>query len=461
MPFRNPRVTAWCVLWVISPFAALAEQGEVPAERLAAATQMLQEDAPQALTEARVLFEQWCQIEPENPSLREFRHRVAALRSLRGRISACLGPARQTAAQQLVDDLLLPAAKRPATASPVKPVSDTPQQLYARYLPHFIYRLDVRTLTTPQVTFARVYYDAEAKAMLNETMALGEPLAPLTQGEQRVEKYLVLMPLLQNPTHFDVRLLDALPVSCTTPERLHELADFCLLSLGRLDAASAIATRMADTQDPRTARYAYFVDSVAKCTDAHQLGLAARCLDEAIALLDRDDPRVLEHRFRKCDIWANAKNYAMAAGVAGAIAKDLAGTEHGAKARYLRIKHLATQGDFKAVLMDVEDAAKDQYCEPYRAALLYLHWLALRKEGHGERASQVLRTFLQEYPEDDRAAEMYYAVGVDCLSAQRYEDAARILRKLVEEFPKAHVARQAKRLVEKLEAHAFVSKTAP
>ncbi|HUW82166.1 MAG TPA: hypothetical protein VMZ31_05125 [Phycisphaerae bacterium] len=317
----------------------------------------------------------------------------------------------------------------------------------------------MRALTAAQVTFARAYYNAEAKDMLNETMELGASLASLTQGEQSVENYLVLMPLLQNPTQFDVRLLDALPVSCTTPERLHQLADFCLLCLGRLDAASAIATRLAGTQGPDPARYAYFVDSVGKCTNAHEPGLAVRCLDEAIALLDRDDQRVLEHRFRKCEIWANAGNYAMAAGEAGTIARDFAGTEHGARARYLRIRHLATQGDFKAVLMDVEDAAKDEHCDPYRADLLYLHWLALRKEGRGERASQVLRTFLEKYPEDDRAAEMYYAVGVDCLSAQRYEDAARVLRKLVEEFPTADAARRAKRLVEKLEAHAFVSNT--
>jgi tetratricopeptide (TPR) repeat protein len=448
---------ALCVQWMNlllllavtqAPAASTAPAADLAAQRQAVLT-LLRADPAGALTAASEVFERWVRQEPDNRALRGFDDRLRALQALQQRICEAIEPAAREAARGLAADVLTDVVGAPATqpsraAADVVPAS----QLYAEFLPQFLYRLDTQELDPPQQEFLRRYYNLQVRRMIDEVMRLGLPLSAMTADSHELEHYLLLLPLLHSTSGFDVSLLSTLPPWVLAPGRLEGLADFCLLRVGRLDAAMVIATRLC--HEGKGDVYAYCVSAADKCEKNRQPGRAVQCLEAAVNALTKDDPRVLEQRFAICRTWANAKNYALAAGQAGRIIKDLAGTPQGGQARYLRIRYLSQQGDAKAVRMEVDDALGDEHCKPYEADLMFLKWSALRKEGKGEQAGAMLKEFVRKYPDDPQVAEMYYAVAVDCLSAQRYQEAQGILRSLMERFPASQVAARAKPLLTRL-----------
>ena len=58
--------------------------------------------------------------------------------------------------------------------------------------------------------------------------------------------------------------------------------------------------------------------------------------------------------------------------------------------------------------------------------------------------------YLADFPKHAHAAEMYYAVAVDCLSAQRYDEARGILEALVKKHRDSRSAERAQRLLDTL-----------
>jgi tetratricopeptide (TPR) repeat protein len=179
---------------------------------------------------------------------------------------------------------------------------------------------------------------------------------------------------------------------------------------------------------------------------------AVKCLRAAIAILEPSDARVLQLRFKICDVWAGAKNWALASGEAGQIARDYSGSPQAGQALVRRIRYLAAQGDNQSLLNEIDDISRDPRCAGDLAELQYHKWKSLRQTGQGQAASIVLKKYLEQYPEEPNAAEMYYAVAIDCLSAQRYDDALAILESLQVRYPKSSFSGKAEEISKKLHA---------
>jgi hypothetical protein len=347
MILRRTGCGACLIILLLAMVAGATSTGDSTQESLAEMARLLQTDRVKALPAARTAFEAWVKkADPGNPSRQALRQRMEALQSLRDRILQALQPAGDAAVQNLVDGLVAatPGHSSTPAASASGPSVASPEELYAEYLPYFVYRLDMTGLSTAEIDFVRSYYSAQAQALIDEIMEAGIPLAAVDQA-QPIEGYLLLLPLLQNPAQFDMRLLSALPGRLMTPDRLSRMADFCLLKAGRLDAAAGIGAQLLEVKGQDDACYRYYVSAAEKCQASHQPGRAVQCLKEAVKILKPDDPRIVEHRFGMCSMWSASKNYALAAGEAGQVAKEYRGTAHAGKARYLRIRYFAEQGD--------------------------------------------------------------------------------------------------------------------
>jgi len=115
-----------------------------------------------------------------------------------------------------------------------------------------------------------------------------------------------------------------------------------------------------------------------------------------------------------------------------------------------RLRALAEVDATTSLATAIDRALADGRLASRRADLLLLKWRHLRKEGKGQAAAKVLKAFLEEYPNDPRAAELFYAVAVDCLASEQYEEARSILRTLRERFPHAAQAEWAETLLGRL-----------
>lgn len=443
------------VLMSLSPASSQTAVVSPPSpERLKELTEQQRSSPSYVLPACRQAFEQWVHDDPENKPLQAFGERLQALRSLRDRIGSRLKAASAAATGSLLDEILardtvISQAKNvlPADVAPA-------EQVYAEYLPHFVQGIAVAGLGPTAQDFLKTFYNAEVQEMVEQTMRLGLALSCLDKASYELDYYLLLLPLLHSPVGFDARLLDSLPDRVTTTDKLTHMADFCLLRLGRPDAAAAIAIRLTKQQPSDAVLYQYYQDAAAKCVGNKLPNRAVQCLQQARGLFKPTDPKVVELRFRICDTWANSKNYALAAGEAGQIARDMPGTGAAGKAIYSRIKYFSEQGDSRSVLLEVDDALHNERCQPYEEELTYLKWVSLRKEGKGEQASHVLKGFLEAHPSSSCGAEMYYAVAVDCLAAQRYDESLQILQSLVEKYPTSPAVRQAQPLIDRLASFA-------
>ena len=408
------------------------------------------------LPAARALFEGWYKADPHNAALQAFRLRLTTLHALRDEISAQLRSAGHNAVGRMVT-AILDGQDAPKSGDVSK--TDTAavhavvsaEELYRRYLPGFRYPLNARGLQPAQKTFLRGLYNAEIRVAILEIMRVGRSLATAADAKSsEVEYYLLVLPLLHEFTAFSVESMRDMPGWMLTPEHLRLLADFCLFRAGRLDAAEAISLNLKDQRPAPETKLAFRVEAAGRCVVAHQPALAVECLKAAQSLLEPRDPRVTEIRFRICTVWAEAKNWALAAGEAGRLAHDFAGSPDGAKAFCTRIGYLAAQGDAQTLLQEVDDALNDPRCEPWFADLHYYKWKALRQLDRGQEAGIVLKRFLDRYPADPRGAEMYFSVARDCLSAQRYDQALAILESLKTRYPNSSHALRARQLLENL-----------
>ncbi len=450
-----------CVPWVQWALMLIVAQGPVPAS--APATALPGSDEPYqslaarlrqdqaALPQARDLFERWLRLEPDNRCVQGFAERLGALQTLRQRIHDALVPAGAAAVQGLAIDILTDTPSAPQTrparaAPPLVPAA----QLYSEFLPHFQYRLQTDRFSPAQQDFLRTYYNAQVRQMVDEVMRWGMPLSTVAADSHELEYYLLLLPLLHSTCGFDVSLLNTLPPWILAADRLERLADFCLLRVERIDAAGAIGVQLLRHDKGGSGAYEYYLAAADKCVKSRLPARAVQCLEAAIASLARDDPRAVEQRLAICQVWADAKNYAMAAGAAGQIIKDMSGAPASGRARYLRIRYLSQQGDSNAILLEVDDALADAACRPFEPDLMFFKWLALRRQNKPEQAAGLLKEFLRKYPDNPQAADMYYAAAVECLTSQRYDEARDVLRSLMDRFPGSPAAIQAKSLQARL-----------
>jgi outer membrane protein assembly factor BamD (BamD/ComL family) len=281
-------------------------------------------------------------------------------------------------------------------------------------------------------------------------MSLGRPLAALSTGSHEVEHYLVLLPLLHSPSRFDAGLLEVLPAWVLAAGRRSELADFCLLGLGRLDAAVAIVTHPVDKKGLRNSAYEYFLSAVEKCQKNNRPDLAVECLRSAIALLAKDDPEVLALRLKIYRIWSDRGNYDLAAGEAKQILDDFPSGDHVGEVAYFRMLCLARQGDSKAIRMEIDDLLADSRCSLYAQRLLYLKWYALQKEGNSEAAWLVVQQYVSKYPQSPYAADMRFAAAVQFFHEGRHAEAVRQLEEFATDYPDGKHTKAAKALLKQL-----------
>jgi hypothetical protein len=115
-----------------------------------------------------------------------------------------------------------------------------------------------------------------------------------------------------------------------------------------------------------------------------------------------------------------------------------------------RVTALAESKSTASLSVELDRALKDKRSGSQMPSLLLLKWRLLRQEHKGEEAVGIMKMFMREYPKDPRVAEMYYAIAVDCLASQRYEEARSVLEAIVERFPYALEATRAEELLKKL-----------
>lgn len=438
---------------------AADSSGMPPADDLDRLTRKLEADPAAALVAARDVFDRWCKASPDLNSLELFRHRLSACESLRKEILRRLQAVGQGAIQELVGSDLWDDGRpvrgksgQPSAASATSTPLVPPEQLYRLYLPHFQYAIDTRDLQPAEKSFLRAYYNAEVRDAIAGVVQVGRPLAAARDrhGLAHLECYLLLLPLLHDTSRFSADSLRGLPDWMFAPDRLRALSDFCLFRAGRLDAAEAIAVSMNKSKSPSEAGIEFYTEASARCAVAHMPGVAVECLRAAIGRMDGRDPRAVGLRFQICDIWAGVKNWALAAGEAGGIARDYPGQAEAGRALCLRLEYLAAQGDNQAILYEVDDAINQPFCKECLPRLLYQKWSVLREAGRGPEATLVLKDFLNRYPKEPFGAEMYFAIARDCLAAQRYHEALAVLESLKAHYPDSPSAKQSAALIDKL-----------
>jgi hypothetical protein len=104
------------------------------------------------------------------------------------------------------------------------------------------------------------------------------------------------------------------------------------------------------------------------------------------------------------------------------------------------LKNLYLAGHFEELLSRCKRAERDQRYADRQPQLLYLEWVTDRTLGNSPESDQVEAIFLQRYPRQAFAAEIYYAEALELLANGRYKAANDKFATIVTYFPQSALA---------------------
>ena len=303
----------------------------------------------------------------------------------------------------------------------------------------------------------RAYFEQSLNAAVQYVGKRGSIL--LSGKNSRSDEVVALslaLPLLHQPDRkWTYQQVQMLPEWMRSPKGLEMLERVSML-LKRPYTAFKIGQLRANVPEEKVTSTAFltFAQTTANtCTRSKQYATAAACwraAAEQAAEMGLAD-QAADFRFNLAQLLADTGHAAEAAKeTQDMLAGSLADAPYG-RAAMLDLVYLYKADANDVVLKDYFKREKDPRVTPYRPQMLYVAWVASRKQGDERIEEKLRKEFLDQYGSHSLAADMYFAVAMQALAAANYREARTILDFIEAKFPDSHIIRQAKQIKDRLD----------
>ncbi len=106
-----------------------------------------------------------------------------------------------------------------------------------------------------------------------------------------------------------------------------------------------------------------------------------------------------------------------------------------------RLMYLYRAGRYSDIGKEATACQKDERCKNNRPHVIYLSWLAARKEENVEEARRLQRTFVRDYPKSDLCADMYFSEAIEALTQSETDRARQLLQLIEDKYPNSSIAK--------------------
>lgn len=267
----------------------------------------------------------------------------------------------------------------------------------------------------------------------------------------------LVIPFLHAPdTQWSVHEIESLPEWMRSAETLSAVEDFALRVRRPLTAyQTALYGRSQDKNRKEAAPgYPdYLLEAAGRLVSIREYHAGMHCLRIGIkqAESEGDSRSAVALRFKLADVLETMGQSPSSAEEMKTVLEKYPKSDDWGKAALLRLKYLYGAGQYAPIIDEAPKYQADKRCAGYLPQILYISWVANRRENHSEEADKLQKLFLKEFPDHPLAADMYFASAMSTLAAGDYKEARRLLDIVVTRFPDSGVAKQANEIRARIE----------
>jgi len=336
----------------------------------------------------------------------------------------------------------------------------TADQLLSRYQLAFETPLSTDGLRPDDVDILRALYEARLRRASEQIAERGRSVAAANPEEAaKAISFSLVIPLLHHSDHVwskdEVRQL---PVWLRKPDLMAQLEETAL-RLQRPLAAWSFADFASDHTSGANETSDGTVDYLNKTVDRllrdSRFDEAVACLQCLLSLSDRvegrGDPSAV--RFRLAEVLADTGKPGDAVGVLEPFLQiEGLGGKGGTfgKAVMLSLKYQYEAENYEGLFALSDEYRGNELVGAYRAQVLYITWVAARRNDRAHLAKSVREDFLGDYPGHLLAADIYFAQAMEALARSDYEEAQRLLEYVSYRYPDSRLITRVEEIQKRL-----------
>jgi hypothetical protein len=264
---------------------------------------------------------------------------------------------------------------------------------------------------------------------------------------------LVLPVLRSDPSQSLTEPAAALPAWMSGASALHVLREFAVeASRPRLAFALARTSTTAASVDPSASYLAFVAGQADAMSRIRRYAASLAALRDGISVASavNDQSTVTKLSFRVAEVLESSASPKAAADEIQSMRSRCVDPADYSQASVLYLKYLYLAGQYSALVSGARADLGEPRCQSALPQIIYITWATCRR--HGMDASPWNKTFIDRFPDDPLAAQMYLASALDAIAQGKPQEASRLLEFIEHRFPRSKIIPRVRQVRARLRA---------
>jgi len=326
-------------------------------------------------------------------------------------------------------------------------------RIYSEFSDEFAKPVALRDIPDEEKGLLQRHYASSFAAAKQYVARVGASAAALqSEAEREVLEPCAVLPMLATPdSAWTVKDVDGLPKWMIKRQALRSLESLAV-SIPRPLTALAMAQRATARTWTPAEKCNYLAGNLQRLIASHSHYAAKLWCQALIKLAEKlgVGQQATEARCQMAQLHEKSGSPLLAAMEAKSAMDTWPKSPAWGKAATLRLKNLYAARRFKQVNEEAEKYIADKRAKSYLPQVIYISWVARRRQGETKAAAQLQKKFLEQFPEHPLGADMYFASAMGSLADGDYDEASRLLEIVEYRYPNSKSAVKAKELQERL-----------
>ena len=412
---------------------------------LADEVQAFREHQTKSLEAIRASYEQIKAEYPDNADLKKFEERIATIDELAVQIIRQFKSVKFQAMQNMMAlDIALPA---PANKQ-VKSLSAA--DLLLQYQDRFSQPLPTPEIDPSQLPVLKEYYDKAIQSAMDFITPRGCSAAIVNKATaaDTLGLAMVIHFLHIGDANWNKAYIERLPDLMKKPATLETLEEVCLKLLRPRTAYQFYLYRTGNEGFDSD----YFLQSSDRLLSKNEYLSTIRSLTAGLEIANEMNgkEKAAPLAIKLADVYYTMGHLSLAIEAMEEVLQQ--GPQYGGycKAAALQLKYLYEDGRYKDVTAKASSYLDKNVCEGYQPEILYIAWLATRRDNLPDAAKAMKKKFLEKYPQNPLSANMLFDSAINALANTNYTQAREILEQIEYHYPGSKIMSKVRELKDRL-----------
>lgn len=412
---------------------------------LADEVQAYREHQAKSLEAIKVSYEQIKAEYPDNADLKKFEERVETIDTLAVQIISQFSSVKSQAMQNMIAlDIALPAP------SNRKVQSLSAADLMLQYQEQFSQPLPVPEIDPSRLPVLKAYYDKAIQSAMDFITPRGCSAAIVNKATaaDTLSLSMVIHFLHIGDSNWNKTCIERLPDLMKKPATLETLEEVCLELLRPRTAYQFFLYRTSgEGLDPD-----YFLRSSDRLLARNEYLSAIRCLTAGLEIAREmeSNEKAASLAVKLADVYDTMGHLSLAIETMEEVLRQGPQYDGYCKAAALQLKYLYEDGRYKEVTAKASSYLNQNVCEGYQPEILYIAWLATRRDNLQDAAETMKKKFLEKYPQNPLGANMLFDSAINALANTNYSQAREFLEQIEYHHPGSKIMSKVRELKDRL-----------